>query len=217
MTAPPFSKRATLIRRPTRAHYEREAVWAVLDAARICHVAFTSEDGSPAVIPTNHWRIGNELYVHGSPKGRLRMAVMAGREVCVAVSILDGLVLARSAFHHSANYRSAIIYGRFRPVDGDAEKAAALTALIEKLAPGRAAEVRPVNPRETAITSVLALPLDEASMKARAAPPVDDEADCARPVWAGVIPVAERLGDPVADPRLDPSIPLPDYLRRLVG
>lgn len=217
MTQTPPSKRTTVIRRPQRADYDRAAVHAVLDAAHLCHVAFVAEDGSPAVIPINHWRIGDQLYIHGSPKGRLRQATDAGREVCVAVSILDGLVLARSAFAHSANYRSAIVYGRFRPLTDDGEKTQALYALIEKLVPGRTAEVRPINAKELAVTSVMALSLAEASVKMRDAPPGDPDEDCALPVWAGVIPVRQTLGAPVADPRLDPTLPLPDYVRQLLG
>lgn len=214
---PPSAKfsRTRVVRLAKRAHYDRATIDAILDEALVCHVGFV-HDGHPAVIPTAHWRDGDRLYFHGSAKSRMLGAVR-GAEVCVAVTLMDGLVMARSGFHHSINYRSVVVYGRAEAVDAPAAKVRALRAFMERVAPGRWDEidaVRPPTASELKSTQVMALPLTEASAKVREGPPVDDEADYALPIWAGVVPMATVFGRPVPDPRLSASVPLPAYLRR---
>lgn len=188
-----------------RVREEAAAVHAVLDTGPICHVGFSGPDG-PSVLPTLHARIGDQLYLHGSTGSWLRR--IEEQPICVTVTCLDGLVLARSTFHHSMNYRSAVVFGTPRTVhDGD-EKLAALHALVERVSPGRSSEARGPNERELAATLVLALPIDEATAKVRTGPPHDDDEDMALDVWAGVIPVRTMLGRP--EPDGVPSRPLPD-------
>src|SRR4051812_22349241 len=180
------TERTTVKRLSERGNYDAATVHAILDEALICHVAF-SVDGKPVVIPTIHTRIGDTLYFHGSAASRMLRSLREGVEACVCATLLDGLVLARSAFHHSMNYRSAVVFGTAREVTDPAEKLRALDALVEHVARGRSAEVRPPNERELKQTLVLALPIAEASAKIRTGPPVDDEEDYALPVWAGVL------------------------------
>ncbi len=206
------TERTKVVRKPDRGRYDRATVYAILDEALICHVGIV-EDGGPVVIPTAHWRDGDRLYVHGSRASRLLRAMGDGAEVCVTVTLLDGLVLARSGFHHSMNYRSVVIFGKADPVPGRAEKVAALRAFIERLAPGRWDELRPPTDKEIGATEVMALPLVEVSAKVRPGGPVDAEADYAHPVWAGNVPIVQSMGEPVPDPRLAPGIALPAYLR----
>jgi uncharacterized protein len=194
-------------RLPARASHERAAVHEILDTTLVCHVAFVA-DGQPFVIPTLHARVGDEVLLHGSSKSRMLDALAAGVEVCLSVAAIDGLVLARSAFHHSVNYRSVTVFGRARPVVGDELKLAALRAFTERLYPGRWDEVRPPNPSELKATQVLALPLDEAVAKIRTGPPLDDDEDMSWPVWAGVVPLATSATAPVPDPKLDPGLVL---------
>jgi len=203
--------RATVHRKAQRASYARADVYAILDEAPFCNVGVV-EDGRPVVIPINHWRIGDSLYFHGSPASRLLGVLCAGAEVCVTATLVDGLVLARSAARHSVNYRSAAVFGRAHEVTDRAAKMAAFAALIERLAPGRWAEVRPPSDGELNSVRVAALPIDEASAKMRAGPPADTAEDHALPVWAGVVPMRLVTGPPVADDRLDPAIPLPASL-----
>jgi len=207
------TERTKVVRMPDRGRYDRATVYAILDEALICHVGIV-EDGRPVVIPTAHWRDGDRLYVHGSRASRLLRAMVDGAEVCVTVTLLDGLVLARSGFHHSMNYRSVVIFGRAVPVRGRAEKVAALRAFVERLVPGRWDELRPPTDKEIAATEVMALPLVEVSAKVRLGGPVDAEADYAHPVWAGNVPIIQSRGKPVTDGRLAPGIALPAYLRR---
>ena len=207
------TKRTKVVRVPKRARYDRETVYAILDEALVCHVGFVA-DGQPYVLPLNHWRDGDRLYFHGSTGSRLLRAMAAGADLCVAVTLLDGLVLGRSAMHHSANYRSAIVFGRAEAVKAPADKLRALRAFMERIAPGRWEEVRPPSPAELRRTLVVGLPLIEASAKVRSGPPVDDEPDYALPVWAGELPVVQAFADPVPDRRLDPAIGVPAYLRR---
>ncbi len=210
---PEFKKteRSTVVRGSRRATYDIATVHEVFDRTHVCDVAFV-EGGSPVAIPINHWRMGDHLYFHGSPVSRLMKVLCAGDEVCVTATLLDGLVLARSAFHHSVNYRSAVIFGRGREVTDIGEKRTALAALIEHLVPGRGADIRPPTDGEIKATRVVCLPITEASAKVRTGGPVDDEADYALPVWAGVVPLKLTAGTPEPDERLDPSVPLPDYL-----
>ncbi len=207
------TKRTRVVRKPDRGCYDRATVYAILDEALVCHVGIV-EDGKPVVIPTAHWRDGDRLYLHGSRASRLLRAMRDGAEVCVTVTLLDGLVLARSGFHHSMNYRSVVIFGRADPVEGRAEKLAAMRAFTERIAPGRWDELRPPTDKEIRATQVMALPLVEVSAKVRRGPPADDEADYAHPVWAGEVPIMQTTGEPVPDPRLAPGIELPAYLRQ---
>ncbi|MGZ4139462.1 MAG: pyridoxamine 5'-phosphate oxidase family protein [Actinomycetota bacterium] len=188
----------TRVRRlPERARYDRATLEAILDEALVCHLS-TVLDGTPIVIPTMFARIDDRLYVHGSTGSRMMRALSKGALACVEVTLLDGLVLARSALHHSMNYRSVIAYGSFEQVQ-DAEKLRAMEALIERVAPGRWDDVRPPSPKELARTTILSLPLTEASAKVRSGMPIDDPADLELPVWAGVIPLVTERGTPIPD------------------
>ena len=196
-------------RLPERAAYERATVKCYLDEGFLCHVGFVA-GGQPYVIPTGYARVGETVYLHGSTGSRL--GLRPGMDVCVTVTLLDGLVLARSAFHHSMNYRSVMALGRTRAVRDPEEKETALRALVEHIVPGRSDAVRGADRRELAATAVLALPLDEVSAKVRTGPPKDDDPDYDLPIWAGVLPVSLTPGDPVADPVLDPSVPTPEHV-----
>ena len=202
------TKRTTLKRLHKRGHFDRETVYAILDEALICHVGIVV-DGAPVVIPTALWRDGDTLYLHGSSASKLIRVLKSGAEACVTVSLLDGLVMARSAFHHSLNYRSVVIFGRPEAVEDKAEKEAALRLFVERLAPGRWEEMRPVMDKELKAMGVVRLALDEASAKIRTGHPIDDEEDYADPVWAGVIPVSLVCGAAEPDPRLAPGIAEP--------
>lgn len=201
----PVTERTKVRRLPKRGAYDRETIHAILDEALTCHVGFVV-DTAPVVIPTIHWRDGDTLYVHGSAASRMLRRLNEGVEACVTVTLLDGLVLARSAFHHSMNYRSVVVFGRAREVTGE-EKVRALEALVEHVVRGRSSEVRPPNEAELRGTTVLALPLDEASAKIRTGGPVDDEEDYALPVWAGVVPVRLTYGDPIPDTGVTADVP----------
>jgi len=207
-SAPP-SPRTRVRREPHRGRYDRETLFAILDAGHLCHVAFADEQGIHC-IPTACWREGEHLYVHGSNGSRMLKVAAGGAQVCVAITHLDGLVLARSAFNHSMNYRSAVIYGRFEALDHD-RKAAALEAFLEQLAPGRSREARPGNAQELAATTVLRLALAEAAAKIRTGGPNDDEEDLGLPVWAGVLPLALRPLEPVVQAAPTGT---PEYVRR---
>ena len=203
------TERTRVRRLPERATYDRATVHAILDEGFLCHLGFVV-DGQPYVIPTGYARVGDTLFLHGSTGSRL--GLRPGMDVCVTVTLVDGLVLARSAFHHSMNYRSVMAIGRTRPVTDPGEKEVALRALVEHIVPGRSDEVRGGDPRELAATAVLALPLAEVSAKVRTGPPQDDEPDYALPIWAGVLPLALTPGEPAPDPVLDPSIPTPAHV-----
>jgi hypothetical protein len=200
-----MSPRTKVRRAPARAVYERATIDAVLDAALVAHLGFV-DDGQPYVIPTLLARVDDTVYVHGSSASRLIRRLGAGIQACLTVTLVDGLVLARSAFHHSMNYRSVVVLGVCEPVEGPAERTRALHAFTERLVPGRWDEVRPPSAQELKGTRVLAMRLDECSAKARTGPPVDDDEDYALPVWAGVIPLQTVAGDPVPDPRLADGI-----------
>jgi nitroimidazol reductase NimA-like FMN-containing flavoprotein (pyridoxamine 5'-phosphate oxidase superfamily) len=193
----PVSDRTRVRRLTERGRYETETIYAILDEALICHVGFVV-DGNPVVIPTIHWREGDMLYFHGSAASRMLRSLRDGVDACVTVTLLDGLVLARSAFHHSMNYRSVVVFGKAREVRED-EKVRVLDSLVEHVVRGRSKEVRAPNLKELRQTLVLALPIDEASAKFRTGGPVDDEEDYALPVWAGVLPLTLTPGEPVAD------------------
>jgi uncharacterized protein len=200
-------------RHPERGVYDRAAIDAILDEALICHVGFVHEE-QPFVIPTIHARDGDTLYLHGSPASRMLRELGDGVDVCVTVTLLDGLVLARSVYNHSMNYRSAVVLGRARLLESGQEKLAALEVIVEHIVSGRWADARQPTEKELAGTLVLALPLDEASAKTRSGPPKDFEADLGLPVWAGVIPLGLQSGPPAEDPNLPPGTPLPAYLAR---
>ena len=201
------TERNRVRRLPQRATHERAAVHEILDAALVCHLGFVV-DGQPFVIPTLHARIGDRVVVHGSSKSRTLEALAGGADVCLTVTLIDGLVLARSAFHHSVNYRSVTIFGRARALESDAEKTSALHAFLERLYPGRWNEVREPNAGELKATLVLELPLDEAVAKVRTGGPIDDAADMQLPVWAGVVPLELTARAPVPDAQLAADLAL---------
>ena len=207
----PQTQRTTLKRLPKRGVYDRELVYQILDEGLICHVGFAVE-GQPFVIPTGYARVNDQLYIHGSQASRMLRTLSEGIAVCVTVTLLDGLVLARSAFHHSMNYRSVVIFGRASVVEETEAKLAALRAFSEHVIPGRWDEVRWPNDQELKATTVLSLPLAEASAKVRTGPPLDDEEDYELKVWAGVIPLRLVADVPINDPRLNHEIELPRYV-----
>jgi nitroimidazol reductase NimA-like FMN-containing flavoprotein (pyridoxamine 5'-phosphate oxidase superfamily) len=182
---------------------------AILDEALIAHLGIADEHGQPFVIPTMHARSGDFVYVHGSSASRTLRALGAGTPVCLTVSLLDGLVLARAAMHHSANYRSVMLLGEARSVEAPEEKLAAFEAIVEHIVPGRWAEARTPSANELKATSLLALPIEEASAKIRSGPPLDEEEDYGLSIWAGVIPISSATHSPQPDPRLAADIPLP--------
>jgi hypothetical protein len=199
------TERTTLKRLPKRGVYDRELVYGILDEGFICHVGF-AVDGQPVVIPTGYARVDNRLYLHGSQVSRMLRTLAQGVDVCVAITLIDGLVLARSAFHHSMNYRSVVIFGRASMLEESTTKLAALRAFSEHVIAGRWDEVRAPNEQELKATTVLSLPLEEVSAKVRSGPPLDDETDYELDVWAGVIPLRLVAGNPIDDPRLPESI-----------
>jgi nitroimidazol reductase NimA-like FMN-containing flavoprotein (pyridoxamine 5'-phosphate oxidase superfamily) len=206
----PQTERTTLKRLPKRGVYDREIVYGILDEGFICHVGF-SVDGQPFVIPTGYARVDDQLYIHGSQVSRMLRTLSEGIDVCVTVTLVDGLVLARSAFHHSINYRSVVIFGNATLVDDRATKLAALFAFSEHVIRGRWNDVREPTEQELKATTVLSLPLAEASAKVRSGPPIDDEEDYALDVWAGVLPLKTFAGAPIKDPRLREDIEPPAY------
>lgn len=202
--------RTRLKRLPKRASYDRETIHAILDEAMICHVGFVIGE-QPCVIPTLLIRDGESVFIHGSRVSRMLQHLAGGAPACLTVTLLDGLVLARSGFHHSANYRSVVIYGQGVLVQGE-RKAEILDRFVESLIPGRLAEIRPATRKEVNATSVIEFPLEEVSAKVRSGPPADDDEDYDLPVWAGVLPLTLTPGEPVPDPLLRGDPPLPDYL-----
>jgi nitroimidazol reductase NimA-like FMN-containing flavoprotein (pyridoxamine 5'-phosphate oxidase superfamily) len=206
----PQTQRNTLKRLPKRGVYDRELVYRILDEGFICHVSF-AVDGQPLVIPTGYARVGDQLYIHGSQVSRMLRTLAEGVNVCVAVTLVDGLVLARSAFHHSVNYRSVVIFGRAALIEDKEAKLAALFAFSEHVLPGRWDDVREPTEQELKATTVLSLRLVEVSAKVRTGPPIDDDEDYALNVWAGVLPLKLVAGEPVSDPRLPESIEPPSY------
>ncbi len=208
---PPPSDRVRLRRKRDRGSYDRAVIDAILDEGLIAHLGIV-EDGQPLVIPTLHARSGDVVYCHGSSASRTLRMLAGGAPACLTVSLIDGLVLARSAMHHSANYRSAMLVGRARLVEDPDEKRTALRAVVEHIVPGRWDDVRPPSDSELRATSVLALPIEEASAKIRRGGPVDDEEDYALAAWAGVIPLERRTRSPQPDPRLRAGIAAPSYV-----
>jgi nitroimidazol reductase NimA-like FMN-containing flavoprotein (pyridoxamine 5'-phosphate oxidase superfamily) len=205
------TERTRVRRVPQRGQYERDTIEAILDETLISHVGFV-HDGQPVVIPMLHARLGDRLYLHGSAASRILRALSKGVPVCATATLVDGLVLARSAFHHSVNYRSVVVFGTAALVEPGEETAKALELFTEKLLPGRWDDVRPPTRQELKGTKVLTLPLDEASAKVRTGPPIDEDEDYDLPVWAGVLPLSTEVAEPQPDPRLDPAIETPGYV-----
>jgi nitroimidazol reductase NimA-like FMN-containing flavoprotein (pyridoxamine 5'-phosphate oxidase superfamily) len=211
MTESSTIERSRIKRKPERGLYDREAIYAILDEALICHVGFV-EDAEPYVIPINFARVGDSIVLHGAKASRLLKHVAAGHALCVEVTLVDGLVLARSVFDHSVNYRSVVLFGSGRLVEDEQEKLAALEAITEHLIPGRWRDARLPNAKELQATSVVSIQINQASAKVRSGPPVDEEADYMLPVWAGVLPLQEVALPAVPDERMAPGIALPAYI-----
>jgi nitroimidazol reductase NimA-like FMN-containing flavoprotein (pyridoxamine 5'-phosphate oxidase superfamily) len=205
------TERNRVKRLPKRGHYDRETIHRILDEALICHVAFV-EKGQPYVIPINFARMGDHIVLHGAKASRLLKHIEAGHPICVEVTIVDGLVLARSVFHHSVNYRSVVVFGQGRLIEDQQEKLDALQAVTEHLIPGRWQEARLPNHKELNATSVVSINIDEASAKVRVGPPVDEQEDYALPVWAGILPLQEMALPPIHDELQSENIPLPKYV-----
>lgn len=200
------TERTTLHRLPKRGSYDEATINAILDEALLCHVGFVA-GGAPVVIPTIHWRAGDTLYLHGSVASRMLRTLKEGIDACVTVTLLDGLVLAKAAFHHSMNYRSVVIFGKAHEVTDREEKLRSLDALVEHVVKGRSKEVRGANESELRVTTVLKMKIEEASAKVRTGGPIDDEADLSLPVWAGVLPMKLTPGQPIGE-----GGEVPDYV-----
>ncbi len=209
---PAPTQRTRVVREPDRGVYDREAIYRILDEGFICHVGFVV-DGQPFVIPTSYGRVGDSLYIHGSVASRMLRNLDKGIAVCVTVTLIDGLVLARSIFNHSMNYRSVVVLGTATLVDDPAEKLEALHRLSEHILPGRWAQSRQPNERELKATSALRLPINEFSAKVRQGPPIDDEEDYSFPTWAGVIPLHMAAEAAIPDERCNPDLEVPAYAR----
>lgn len=198
---------------PKRGVFDRDTIYSILDEGFICHVGFVS-DGKPFVIPTGYARIGDRLVIHGSSASRMMRQLADGVDVCVTVTLVDGLVLARSAFHHSMNYRSVVIFARAEMLTAEKEKFEALRALTEHIVPGRWPEIRWPSTLELKATTVLTLPIEEASAKVRAGDPIDDEEDYAMDTWAGVLPLEMAPSAPINDTRLNEGVEIPNHVSR---
>lgn len=207
----PASDRVTVKRMTERGVYDQDRIYSILDEALICHVGFV-DNGQPYVIPTIHTRIEDTIYLHGARKNRMLNCLIGEAPACITVTLLDGLVLARSAFHHSLNYRSVVILGKGREVTDAEEKIIVLNALVEHVIPGRLAEARKANEKELNATMVVSIPIDEASAKVREGPPSDDEKDYDMSIWAGVLPLSLQPGKPQPDPRMMGNIEVPEYV-----
>ncbi len=196
---------------PKRGRYDCETIYRILDEALMCHIAFV-ENRQPYVIPINFARVGDAILLHGAKASRLLTHIAAGGPVCIEATIVDGLVLARSVFNHSVNYRSVVLFGRGRPVEGEEEKLSALRAITQHLIPGRWQEVRLPSRKELNATRVVSITIEAASAKIRTGPPVDDEEDYRLPVWAGILPLEERALPPIRDELLPQDVPIPRYV-----
>jgi len=203
--------RTRIVREPQRAVYDREEIYKILDEGMVCHVGFAVE-GQPYVIPTLYGRVGDAIYFHGSAASRMLRGLSGGAGVCLTVTLTDGIVVARSIFNHSMNYRSVVVLGKATLVDEPGEKLEALRAFSEKILPGRWGDARKPNAQELKATSILRLPLTEVSAKVRSGPPMDDAPDLPLPIWAGVIPLRMVAEAPIRDASCSPEIPVPDYV-----
>jgi nitroimidazol reductase NimA-like FMN-containing flavoprotein (pyridoxamine 5'-phosphate oxidase superfamily) len=199
-------------RLPERGHYDAATIYPIVDAALLCHVGFAI-DNQPYIIPTLHARHGDTILLHGAKGSRLLRHIQSGGPVCITVTVMDGIVLARSVFHHSINYRSAVLFGTGALVEGDEARLRALEAFTERLIPGRWADARPPSPIELKQTTIVAVPIESASAKIRTGPPKDEAEDLDLPVWAGVLPLQYVAGTPIADDQLSPAVELPGYIR----
>ena len=207
----PIIERNRVRRVPKRGQYDKDTIYRILDEGLVCHVGL-AEDGQPVVIPMNYARRDDAVILHGAPASRLLKYVQAGHPVCVTVTLLDGLVLARSVYHHSMNYRSVVVFGRGRLIEAEQEKLEALEVLTEHILPGRWQDARRPNRQELDATAVVSVAIETASAKVRTGPPADDEDDYQLPVWAGVLPIQQQALTPVNDPRLRRDIPLPSSI-----
>jgi len=214
LTNTPPSERTRLHRRPKRGSYDKKTIHAILDAGMICHLGISIE-GQPFVTPMIHWREGDRIYFHGSSKSRTLTHMATGAPVCVSLSLLDGIVLARSGFNHSVNFRSIMLFGTAHLIEDGETKEKHLQSFMDRLFPGRWQELRPVTPEELKATSVMWMEIDEASAKLRAGGPNDDEDDYSLPVWAGVLPISTVIGKPEPCSRLPEGINEPEYLGAL--
>ena len=210
----PAPPRTRVRRRAARGAYDRDTIHAILDEGLIAHVGFTAQDGQPFVMPMLYGRNGDTLFLHGSPASRLLGSLREGVPVCATVTLLDGIVLARSAFHHSMNYRSVVVLGQAQAVEDEPAKRAALDAIVEHVVPERTNDARGPNAKELRATLVLALALHEASAKVRTGPPSDAAADMELPVWAGELPLRLVTGEPIPDPAAPLDLPVPDAVAR---
>ncbi len=206
--------RSRVERIPERGRYDFETIASILDAGFLCYVGYVI-DGQPYVTPTTYWRKGEHVFWHGSSASRMLRTLETGVDVCLTVAHVDGFVLARSAYHHSINYRSVMLFGKAHALDDESARAEALENFVERMFPGRWKELRPVKRQELKATTVLRMPIAEGSAKIRTGPPKDDEEDYAWPVWAGVLPVHTVLGAPIPDARLVEKIQAPEYLTHL--
>ena len=209
------TQQTTLKRLPERGRFDRQTVYQILDEGLVCHIGFEA-GGQPFVIPTSYGRMDDTLYIHGSSASRMMRRLSEGVRCCVTVTLLDGLVLARSAFHHSMNYRSVVMLGTVSPITDPQEKLRGLRQIVDHIVPDRWDQLRPVNDIELKATTLLSMPLDEASAKVRTGPPVDDEEDLSFPVWAGVVPLHLASGEAVDDPDLSNDVETPSYVRPYV-
>lgn len=207
----PPGKHSRIKRSPLRAHYDRETVHAILDAGLLCHVGYVI-DGQPYVTPTAYWRKGDRVYWHGSSASKMLRHLKQGPRVCFTVSLMDGLVLARSGFHTSVNYRSVMAFGQAEVIDGEAAKLAALEDMMERVVPGRWPGLKPPTKQELKATTVVSLKLKEVAAKVRSGPPVDEPEDYALDIWAGVVPMHNVIGAPEDDPQLKPGVAQPENL-----
>jgi len=205
------SYRSKVNRIPARGYYDKETINKIIDEALYCHVSFV-HNNQPYIIPTIHARKNDGILFHGAKGSRMLKHIAEGNEVCIAITIIDGLVLARSVFHHSMNYRSVVLFGKGRLIENKVEKLEALRTITEHLIPGRWEDARKPNEKELNATTVVSINIDEASAKIRTGPPIDDEEDYKLSVWAGMIPISQKFDSPENDPRLKEDIPLPDYI-----
>ncbi len=195
---------------PKRGAYDKETIYNLVDQSVICYVAFV-KDGQPLIIPTLHARQGDNILLHGSSASRMMRHLAAGNPVSINITMVDGIVLARSVFHHSMNYRSVVLFGKGQLVP-DEEKMAALQLFTDRIMPGRWDDARQPNAQEMKATTIISIPIESASAKVRVGPPGDDDEDYALPIWAGVVPITQQIGTPIPDPLLRDGIPLPDYI-----